>query len=353
MSRTLRISRLGAACAALLVLMLIGSTVAIAKQDPKELLTGLSSPKGLTLDVHGNPVVGQGAFGPAGPVLKYKLRGPHRGDTVELTDDVNVVDIAFGSDGGGYAIGGDAHLYRVQPDGSVLDILDVPAYQAEDPDPVDQDYFAEESNPYGLAVLPEGDALLTDAANNDLLRVTAEGAATTVARFDLEEISTDHLGDDNLPPTLTAEAVPTTVAVGPGGFAYVGELKGYPFRPRSSHIWKVDPDLEGAWCSVNEPNADCTIYAKGLTAIQDIAFNHRNHKLFVYELAAKGVLAFEEGFSSGDFPPAVLLRIRHGERTRLAVGQLSQPGGVTVGRHGAVFVTDGMFTDGRLLRVRG
>ena len=226
--------------------------------------------------------------------------------------------------------------------------------------PVDQDDFPEESNPYGLAALPGGDALLTDAANNDLLRVTPDGETTTVARFDLEEISTDHLPPDfplppgvELPPIITAESVPTAVAIGPDGAAYVSELKGFPFRPGTSHVWRVDPDAEGAFCSVREPEADCTVYAEGFTGIQDIAFNRSNGRLYVYELAEDGVLAFEAGFEAGEFPPAVLLKVKKHKRVELAAGALSQPGGVVVARDGTVFVTDGMFTDGRLLLIRG
>ena len=48
-------------------------------------------------------------------------------------------------------------------------------YQVTDPDPVDQDNFPEESNAYGLTVLPNGDALVADAAANDIVRVTPDG----------------------------------------------------------------------------------------------------------------------------------------------------------------------------------
>ena len=71
--------------------------------------------------------------------------------------------------------------------------------------------------------------------------------------------------------------------------------------------------------------------------------------LYVYELAADGVLAFEEGFATGEFPPAVLLEVRgrnrRGARLR---GELSQPGGIVVDGQ-RVYVTDGVFTGGRLL----
>ena len=54
------------------------------------------------------------------------------------------------------------------------------------------------------------------------------------------------------------------------------------------------------------------MYAKGFTAIQDIAFGkHDKGKstLYVYELAKDGVLAFEAGLETGEFPPAVLLEV--------------------------------------------
>ena len=152
--------------------------------------------------------------------------------------------------------------------------------------------------------------------------MTPAGDASTVARFDLETISTDHLDPDDfpgLPPALDAEAVPTSVTIGPDGAIYVGELKGFPFRPGSSHVWRIEADAAGAFCSVNTPADDCTVYKKNLTAIQDIDFNLNSGRLYVYELAADGVLAFEAGLDTGDFPPAVLIEIGktgHGKKRR-------------------------------------
>ena len=112
------------------------------------------------------------------------------------------MDVAEAPDGSGWAIGGDAVLYRQEAGGDIEAVLDVRAYQEGDPDPFDQEGIPTESNPYGLAILPTGDALVADAAGNDLLRVTPGGVATTVALFDVETVSTSHLPPEmGLPPS--------------------------------------------------------------------------------------------------------------------------------------------------------
>jgi len=258
--RTRRIIALGIITVlALLLTALIAPTAASARPRIRVLLTGLSSPKGLALTSEGNLIVGQGAFGPPAPVLIYLLRGPDRGDTIEVSEPVNVIDVAEGPDGSGWAIGQDRVLYRQDLDGNIEAVLDIAAYQETDPDPYDQEGNPTESNPYGLAVLPTGDVLVADAAGNDLLRVTPDGDATTMARFDVESISTSHLPPgEGFPPRIDAESVPTTVTIGPDGWIYVGELKGFPFRPRTSRIWRIDPHADGVLCSVNDPAAGCS-----------------------------------------------------------------------------------------------
>lgn len=249
---------------------------------------------------------------------------------------------------------GAATLYRFDGQGTLTPVADIAAYQAGDPDPFDIEDFPTESNPYGLASLPSGDALVVDAASNDLLRITPAGDITTVARFDTELVKTDHLPREfGLPPRIPAESVPTAISVGSDGSVYVGELKGFPFRPGSSRIWRINPDADGAVCSVGTVDPDCRTAAKGFTAIQDIAVDLANRKLYVYELAAGGVFAFESGFETFSFPPAVLLEVTGaGQRVELAPGQLSEPGGLVVDGDD-IYVTDGIFTGGRLLKVPG
>jgi hypothetical protein len=349
---------------ATLVAAALAPSVAGAAPKPRldVLLDGLSSPKGLATDAAGDAVVAQGAFGAPGPVLVHILRGRDRGETVEVTEPLNLIDVAVSPlDDTGWGIGGDRVLGHQLADGTIVEVLDIIGYQQGDPDPVDQEGNPTESNPYGLAVLPNGDALVADAAGNDIIRVTPNGVATTLATFDVETVSTDHLTPEQreafgLPPDVTelpAEAVPTSVAIGPDGFVYVGELKGFPFRPGSSHVWRIDPNANGVVCSVTAPEPGCTVAVSGLTAIQDIAINHKNGALYVYELAAGGVLAFEAGFETGQLPPAVLLKIKNNKRTEIHAGLLSEPGGVAISRNSTVLVTHRVFTPdgGQLIRV--
>lgn len=362
---------LAAVTAVFLLAGLIAPATASASGSIDVLLSDLSSPKGLTVGFRSTDLIlSQGAFSAPAPVLRYVLRGADKGETEELGPPENLVDVAVGADGSAWGIGGDRNLYRVPPGGGSGPelILNIPEYQQTNPDPYDQEGDPTESNPYGLAVLPSGDALVADAAMNNLLRVTPDGDVTTVARFDTEETSTDHLpseppppGEPPLPTTINAEAVPTSIALGPNGWVFVGELKGFPFRPGTSHVWALNPEADGAVCSVNTPDPNCKVAYEGFTAINDIAYSLQTGTLYVYELAKDGVFAFESGFESGDFPPAVLLEVKKNKTTELAAGKLSQPGGVVVGNRGHVYVTDGMFAcsgpegeppcDGRLVEV--
>jgi hypothetical protein len=323
----------------------------------RELLRDLNSPKGIAIGADGSVIVAQGAFGPPDPVLRYDPTAPRGQRVTELTEPFNIVDVAISPlDGTGWAIGGDLVLYHELDDGTIVPVLDIAAYQAGDLDPVDIDEPANpaESNPYGLTIAPNGDALVADAAGNDLIRVTPEGTATTVARFDIEVMSTSHIRKFPA-PAVPGEAVPTTVTIGPDGGIYVGELKGFPFAPGASHVWRIEPDADGAWCSVNTPDPDCTIYKGGLTAIQDITFDNEG-RLLVLSLARNGVLAFEAGFGTGNFPAATLYRYTrvgrpHEKAELLARGAIEEPGGVAVGWDGTIYVTEGMFTGGRLLQI--
>ena len=59
-----------------------------------------------------------GAYGPPpAPAFEYVFRGDHKGTFTDLTDPVNIVDVAVTPDGAGWAIGTDGILYRQAPVG--------------------------------------------------------------------------------------------------------------------------------------------------------------------------------------------------------------------------------------------
>jgi hypothetical protein len=338
--------------AGVVLLSLVGAAPVAAKNHVDVLLDGLNSPKGIFAGGQ-SLFLGQGAVGPPGPVLEYHRTGVDRGTAVPITDPIGLNDIVGTPDGAGWGIGTDGVLYRQPSPGATPEaVLDILAYQAIDIDPYDINLPSDpgESNPFSLAGLWNNDVLIADAAGNDLLRVSPDGSAVTVARWLPEVIPNTIPG---LPPEMPAEAVPTTVAIGPGGWAYVGQLMGFPGTPRTAHIWRVNPFAEDATCAVGVADPDCSVWKSGFTSIFDIAFNPHNGTLYVYEVAEDGWLAFEAGFETGDFPAAVLLEVKGGSRTELARSELSQPGGVAVANDGALFVTDGLFTGGRLIQIRG
>lgn len=355
----MRYRRVGTLVSASLIIGALLITAAPAAADGNKhgraqvLLDGLSSPKALAIGSK-SVVVGQGAFGPPGPVLEYVFKGSKKGTSTPVTGPLNVTDIAKTPDRAWWAIGGDGVIYRMAPGGAMTPILDMAVYQASDPDPNNLADDPAETNPYGIAALKNNDVLIADAAGNDIIRVSPDGSAVTVARFATRLVRTDKVGDPSLPPKLPAEAVPTSIAIGRDGWAYVGQLVGFPGRPGSAKIWRVNPYGEGATCDASHRTRNCKVWKSGFTSIVDLAFNPNNGRLYVYEIAKKGWLAFEAGFApGGEFPKAVLLEVRRGHKPReLAKGKLSQPGGVVVARDGSIFVTDGMFTGGRLLRIR-
>ena len=239
------------------------------------------------------------------------------------------VVMSAGPPGGLYA-----SLLKVNRKGDVALVADIAAYQQTDPDPDDQDVPAnpEESNPNGLAVLKHGKVLVTDAANNDLLLIDRHGNITTVARFLREEVPSPDGG------SAFAESVPTAVAVGPDGAWYVSELKGAPFAPGTSRIWRIKPGSEGVTCDPENPyQRKCRTVATGFTSVIDLTFG-KHGTMYVLEIAKDGLLpVFEEGAE----PIGALWAVKRHSKKELAEGELIAPGGVTVGRHDSLYVTTG------------
>jgi sugar lactone lactonase YvrE len=126
-----------------------------------------------------------------------------------------------------------------------------------------------------------------------------------------------------LPPgtLIPSEPVPTTVAVGPDGGYYVGQLTGFPFQPGSAQVYRVSPQ-----------GGAPTVAFSGFTNIISIAFGP-DGTLYVLEISKNGLLSND--------PIGALIKVQpDGTRTELAVGQLFMPGGLALASDGTIYVTN-------------
>jgi hypothetical protein len=217
-----------------------------------------------------------------------------------------IADIAPIGRGDMFAItgGGDpsdemaGRLFRVAR-GNTREIANLMAFEAA----VDPDGAGVDSNPFDVAALDGGAALVADAAGNSLLIVDQQGNVDWIATLPDELVSTDHVKNlvgcptDNpdlafacfLPPMIPAQAVATSVAVGPDGAYYVGELKGFPGEPETSRIWRIEPGARHAECGASPA---CSVVFDGFTSIVDLAFGP-DGTLYVVEIDEAGFLAVE------------------------------------------------------------
>jgi hypothetical protein len=184
--------------------------------------------------------------------------------------------------------------------------VDVSAYEKLN----NPDLGPTESNPYGL-VAGEGKRIVADAASNSLLHVSRSGGISTVAVF-----------PSRFYPTTGArvtDSVPNSVARGPDGAYYVGELTGVPFTAGAANVWRVVPG--------QAPQ----LYCAGFSFIIDLTFDARGN-LYVLENASG---------ANGPFlsTPGQLLRVGPGcSVTPVATG-LPAPTSVAIGPDGDAYLS--------------
>ncbi|MDX1586294.1 MAG: ScyD/ScyE family protein [Balneolaceae bacterium] len=143
-----------------------------------------------------------------------------------------------------------------------------------------------QSNPYGVVKINGNEALVADAAGNSLYWTKANGDLELVATFTPPTES--GVGSDNSEDWMVlfplgeeancyVQPVPTSVAVGPNGDYYVGELTGVTpanigtgSSPKTglSRIWRIDAGARDAVC----PSDQCEVVASGLTSVLDLEF---------------------------------------------------------------------------------
>ncbi len=213
-----------------------------------------------------------------------------------------VADVASIGRGNMFALA-NGQLYRVSR-GSIRQLADLVAFEAA----VNPDGGEIDSNPFDVAALNGRQALVADAAGNSLLVVDQRGNVDWVSTFPDELVPTDNIqnliGCPNAPPELAfvcgidmmpAQAVATSVAVGPDGAYYVGELKGFPGPLGMSQIWRIEPGTLHAQCGSSPA---CSVVASGFTSIVDLAFGP-DGTLYVVEFDEASFMAVELEFFFG------------------------------------------------------
>lgn len=183
-------------------------------------------------------------------------------------------------------------LARIHPNGKFSYAVDVSSFEASD----NPDGGIVESNPHRL-LNGAGREVVVDAGANSLLRV-GEGrrniSALAVFPSRVHGRSTD--------------SVPSSVAVGPDGAYYVGELAGAPFAVGSARIYRV------------VPGRPLEIFAENFTTIIDLDFDSKGN-LYVLEHATGPGLS-----GTG----AVTRISRNGNRAVVITG-LTRPTSVAIG----------------------
>jgi glucose/arabinose dehydrogenase len=158
------------------------------------------------------------------------------------------------------------------------------------------------SNPYAVLALADRQ-IVVDAGANAVLQV--QGSKISLLAV--------------IPKNGKAQAVPTSVAQGPDGNFYVGELAEGAGKGKA-RVWKI-------------PAAGGTpeVYATGFTTITGVAFGP-DGSLFVTEFAAN--------VRKNNLKGAVVRVAPDGTRTRLGGKRLLAPTGAAVDSTGAVYVSN-------------
>jgi len=183
---------------------------------------------------------------------------------------------------------------------------------------------------------------------NALLKVKRNGTVKVMAVFPDELVSTENLQTLLGCPTpsipdlgficgievMPAQPVPTSIAIGPDGYIYVGELKGFPGPVGESSIWRIAPDARWAECG---SSSDCVeVFAGGFTSIIDLAFGP-DGRLYVAELDEDSWAAVEI-FQAGSGGTINACDVSSGDCEVVATG-IPILTAINFNKHGNLFAT--------------
>jgi sugar lactone lactonase YvrE len=234
-------------------------------------------------------------------------------------------DGSFAAGADGVAIGPDGHIYTVTTSGTPKDIAGAPkkfrdaagklfdvtlgapnpiaaidAFEwAHNSDGVKGD---RNSNPYAVLALADR-RIVADAGANAILSVDAAGTVSLLAV---------------IPKNGKQQAVPTSLALGPDGAVYVGELA-LGAGKNKARVWRVPFD-----------GTPPTVFAAGFTAITGLAFAP-DGSLYISELTLDPSKLGPKG--------AIVHRRADGTKTTYKKA-IAYPAGVAVAPDGSVYVSN-------------
>lgn len=273
---------------------------------------------------------------------------------------------------GGLDLAQHGELYRVSH-GNARMVADLAAFERDfDPDAfeglqwknqlceaIDGFSAGPQNNPFHVAALSGNTALVADGAGNTLLTATTTGEIDWKAIFappvdeNGEWMIRWYTGEEGDIPCYV-QPVPTSVAVGPDGYIYVGELTGALADDAGlplglSRVWKIPADANNVTCT--EEAGDCEVLIDGLTSVIDLTIGP-DGLLYVVEFDENSWIAsFVPGLAAGGTISAYDLE---GNLVEVVASNLSFPSAISFDKKGNLWLLENnnVALEGKLPTVR-
>jgi hypothetical protein len=365
----MRIGKAPFVAAAGAVVALVPAANAAAAPATRVVAGGLDNPRGLAFGPNGRLYVaeagrggncacvagpeGEACFGESGAVTRINLKrfthhriaaglpslgGKGTGEGAIGPSDVSFrglrgfLTIGLGGDPAARAgLGGNgadmASLFRLTPSGGLSKLADLGTFEANNNPASGQPSDTVDTNPNSVLAIGGRKAVVADAGGNDVLQVNRRGKVSVlgVLPFNTAPAGTP------LPEGSPVQSVPTSVARGPRGSYYVGQLTGFPFVPGAASIWRV-----------KKGKAPKRVVSN-LTQITDLAVG-RDGNLYAVEIAT--------GSLAGPPTPGALVRIKPNGKVK-TIASLVQPYGLALkGRFAYVTRNATSAGTGQVVRIR-